>query len=60
VSPADAQDVRHEIGLVLGLLEHAGTHHERGNAGAVGEAVADAVRRLQALRERLAEEGSSW
>lgn len=39
---------RQEIDLVLGLVRHALTHLERGNLGAVREALEDAERRLTA------------
>lgn len=45
--------MKRELATVLKFLEHAATHRQRGNGGAVDEAIADACKRLERLREAL-------
>jgi hypothetical protein len=51
------EELRVERSRITGMLEYAETHLERGNIGAVREALESARARLAALRERLGEGG---
>ena len=53
LDPEQRASLTTELHRVAKLLEHAESHLERGNRGAVVEAIEDAYRRLTALREHV-------
>jgi soluble cytochrome b562 len=50
---------REELDHLVGFVRHALTHLERGNVGAVREALEDAEARLRALLARK-DDGDGW